>query len=229
MTAPFRNPHFHPEAGPFGFTLVELLVVVAIIVVVLSFLAPAMTSMQEGNNLAMAGQTVADELAVARQYAASRNQTVQIRFITPSSSAYKGYSAIQLWKITTTGTSALDQLYRLPAAMEVSANAALSPLVAFTGAGALAGGTNAMPAGSIAGSYVSFTVRPDGNVVIPPGTTSTNAFNSSSGSPNGAFLSQPSYFLTIQPARYDAASTLPKNYITIQVNPDTACTQIFRP
>jgi len=229
MTALFQNPRFHPEAGRFGFTLVEFLVVVAIMVIVLSFVAPAMTAFQDSTNLSLAGQTVADELSVARQYAASRNQTVQVRFITPSSSAYKGYSAIQLWKITTTGTSALDQLYRLPVAMEVSANAALSPLVASAGAGALAGGTNTMPAGSIAGSYVSFTVRPDGNVVIPPSTTSANAFNSSSGSPNGAFVSQPSYFFTIQSVRYDAGSSLPKNYITIQVNPDTARTQIFRP
>ena len=211
----------HPEVGRFGFSLVEFLVVIAIITIVLSFVAPAMTSLQETNNLSLAGQTVADELAVARQYAASRNQTVQVRFITPSASAYQGYSVVQLWKITTTGTSALDQLYQLPPGMEISANETISPMASTAG---LAGGANIMPTGSsMAGRYVSFTVRPDGNVVVanPP----PNGVNAA----NGAFVSQPSYFLTILPARYDAASTLPKDYVTIQVNPDTARTQIFRP
>jgi uncharacterized protein (TIGR02596 family) len=218
-----RSLHLRPVAGPSGFTLIELIVVVVIMVVVLSFVAPAVTSSQEGNNLVLGGQTVADELAFARQYAASRNQTVQVRFITPSGSAYKGYTGIQLWKLTTTGTSALDQLYQLPAGMEISANATLSPIVSTNG---LAGAPYPMPTGGgMPGTYVAFTVRPDGNVLVPNPPTLSNAGNFQ----NGSFISQPSYYLTVQPERYDTASTLPKNYVTIQVNPDTGRTQIFRP
>ena len=215
---------------PAGFTLIELLVVVAIMVVLCSFIAPALTTIQDSNNLAAAGQTVADEISVARQYAASRDQTVQVRFIIPSTSRYNGYSIVQLWKITTSGTTALDKLYRLPPNVEVSANSTISPLVA-VGSGGLSGGTaTTMPTGSLAGKYVAFTIRPDGNVIVasPPsnGTAANQAY------PNGAFYSQPYYFLTVLPVRdsaEDTANTLPKNYVTIQVNPDTARTQIFRP
>ena len=39
----------------------------------------------------------------------------------------------------------------------------------------------------------------------------------------------PRFFLTVLSVRYDANTTLPKNYVTIQVNPDTARAQIYRP
>ena len=148
---PCSRPPKSGEASPSGFTLIELLVVVSIMILVYGFVAPAMTSSQEKNSLYLAGQMVADELVVARQYAASRNQTVQVRFITLTSFAQAvtpnrtGYNGIQLWQTTVTGTSAIDQINRLPDGTEISSKSALSPLVAYTGTDALATGTGSPP------------------------------------------------------------------------------------
>ena len=167
-----------------------------------------------------------DELAIARQYAASRNQTVYVRFITPSTSSYQGYSLFQIWTTNpATGTQVpVDHLVKLPAGIEVSAVSALSPLVS-TGNNGLAGTASTMPSGAIAGNYVYFTVRPDGNVVVPSPPSEVNVDTAT----NAAYQFQPYYFLTLVPVRYDTTSSLPKNYVTIEVNPDTARTQIFRP
>jgi len=212
-----------------GFTLIELLTVVAIMGVLLYLVTPVISSLLESNNLTFAGQTVADELAVARQYAASRNQTVYVRFIVPTGSAYQGYTALQIWRADPANPGnyvAVDHTTKLPTGIEISANSTLSPLVAVgNGSNDLAGSsTSAMPAGSsIAGNYVAFTVRPDGNVVAP------NPPSQAATVTNAAFMSLPYYFLTLLPVRYDASATLPKNYVTIQINPDTANAQIFRP
>ncbi len=84
--------------------------------------------------------------------------------------------------------------------------------------------SGSMPPGSnVPGTFVAFTIRPDGNVVVPnPPTEATTATNA-------ALLSEPSYFLTLLPVRYDTNSTLPQNYVLVQVNPDTASTKVFRP
>jgi uncharacterized protein (TIGR02596 family) len=204
-----------------GFTLTEMLVVLVIMGILAYLMLPVSTLLQEANKLTMAGQTVADELAVAREYAASHNQTIYVRFIVPANSASQGYRALQLWESDPAKAGnflAVDRAVFLPAGIEVSANPSLSPLVS-----TLVGASVAMPAGATpAGNYVAFTVRPDGNVVVnnpPPIATASNA----------AFQEARFYFLTLLPAREDANSTLPANYLTIQINPDTANAQVFRP
>ena len=209
------------QASCSGFSLLELLVVMAIMGIMLYQTVPAISSLQESNNLTFAGQSVIDTFAVARQYAASRNQSVSIRFITSSASTtlgYKGYDVVQIWKTdpVTLLPVASERMIRFPTGIEISSDATLSPLVA-AGGGGLVGTSSNMPAGSIAGSYVQFSVRPDGNIVV-------------SNPPTGeAAARQPRYFLTLLPPRYDSSSALPKNYITVQVNPDTANTSVFRP
>lgn len=206
-----------------GFSLIELLSVMAIMSILLYLAVPVSTSFNEAGNLAYAGQTVADQLAVARQYAASLNQTVYVRFIVSSSLGYKGYTAIQICRANNSNPVQyipVDRIIALPAGIEISAQSTLSPLVSTL----VTGNSGTMPAGSnVGGSYVYFTVRPDGNVIVsnPPVEAATDT--------HAALDSQPSYFLTLVPVRYDTVTTLPKNYVTIQLNPDTGNTQIFRP
>jgi uncharacterized protein (TIGR02596 family) len=198
-----------------GFTLVELLTVLSIMGLLLYIVAPVSTSLTESSKMAFAGQIVGDHLAVARQYAASRNECVEVRFI-DMSGALNGYNAIQLWLpgTATAAASPLDALVQLPTGIEVSANTRLSPLVSsLTGAAAI------MPAGTPGAdkNYVYFTVRPTGNIEVA---------NPPSGE---AVVRQPSYFFTLLPNRDDASSALPPNYLTIQVNPDTGNAAVFRP
>jgi uncharacterized protein (TIGR02596 family) len=210
--------HFQ-RASRAGFSMIEMLVVIAIMSVLAYSVSSVSFSLQESNNIASAGQTVVDELAVARGYAASHNQSVYVRFITSTGSTNTGYTAIQLWQADPTNPgdfSAVDQVVRLPHGIEISANPTLSPLVTTL----VTGSTCPMPPGSNApGNFVSFVVRPDGNVVVaaPPSVTGT------------ALQNMPYYFLTVLPVRYDSSSAVPSNYVTIQVNPDTAIPQVFQP
>lgn len=225
MTAKPLHPHHSLDDGHQGFTLIELLAVLAIMGILLFLVVPVTASLQEAGNLAYSGQVVVDELAVARQYAASGNQTVYVRFIIPSNSTYQGYTAIQIWRADPANPGqflAMDRADWLAAGVEISANPALSPLVSTL----VSGTTGTMPAGSATpGKFVYFAIRPDGNVSVPNPPAGVNVATAT----NAAYQFLPSYFLTLLPVRDDASTTLPKNYVTLQVNPDTASTQIFRP
>ncbi len=203
----------------------ELLVVLAIMSLLIFLVAPVATSLQESAKLDYAGQIVADQLAVARQYAASSNQTVYVRFIVPSTSTYHGYTALQLWRPDPSNPGqflAVDRAIKFPDGIEISANSTLSPLVSTL----VSGSSGTMPTGSnYPGAFVSFAIRPDGNVAVPVSPTGVNVTTAT----NAAYQFLPSFFLTLLAVRYDTSTTLPKNYVTIQVNPDTARAQIFRP
>ncbi|MEQ1859321.1 MAG: Verru_Chthon cassette protein D [Chthoniobacteraceae bacterium] len=74
------NRTFHPAARRPGFTLVELLAVIAVIAVIMVFVVPAANQIIRGSQLTQASQLVADQLGFARQLALSRNRTVDFRF-----------------------------------------------------------------------------------------------------------------------------------------------------
>ncbi|XHR28894.1 MAG: Verru_Chthon cassette protein D [Chthoniobacteraceae bacterium] len=63
-----------------GFTLLELLLVMAIVVAVMSTAAPAVRGTLDGVNLTGAEELVEGQLSLARQIAMSRNLPVEVRF-----------------------------------------------------------------------------------------------------------------------------------------------------
>jgi uncharacterized protein (TIGR02596 family) len=220
---------FHRGKFRGAFTLLELLTVMAIMGILLYLAVPASVSLQQSSNLSLAGQVVADQIAVAREMAASSNRTVEIRFVSPTtwsalgSPNYTGYHALQLWAPNEAGVSSpADRLITLPDGVEISVNSTLSPLLSTPASGYTAA---TMPSGATAGStYVPISIRPTGTVLIPKPPTVT-----SSTSEDNANNRAPYYFLTILPVRYDSATTVPKNYSMLQVNPDTGRTQTYRP
>jgi len=68
-----RSPHS-------GFTLVELLAVVALIAIVIAFAVPATTQIMKGTQLSQGSQMLNDTLLLGRQYAISRSHPIEVRF-----------------------------------------------------------------------------------------------------------------------------------------------------
>ncbi len=63
-----------------AFSLVELLVVTAVIVVLMAVAVPALNSVLAGSGVSRAGQMISDAFVLARQEAVSKNRDVYVRF-----------------------------------------------------------------------------------------------------------------------------------------------------
>lgn len=186
-----------------GFSLIELLVVVAIIVALILITLPAISSVMQSTDLTRGGQVVADNVNLARQIASAQNSVVELRFIKLPDRV--GYSAIQLWKADTNGgMKPARALSTLPQSVTVAPN---PPLPGFMSS--LPSGT--MPAGSASANapYAAIQIRPTGQVT--------------------PVLSMSNMFLAIVPTAMATNSQLPPNYFLLQINPLTGVPLIYRP
>ncbi len=211
--------------------MVELLVVLAIVAILTATSMPALQSVLQGANLTQAGQTLTEEINVARQIASTRNTTVEVRLIqlaqmqNPSAT---GYNAIQLFRPPTA--------YETPAAgsnnmMPVSKLMILPALVVVsqdtTNYSHLLSGAApypvpmAVPGGQA--SYVAFHFMASGLVQVMNGATSVPSSTMSG------------LYLSAVPAIYGNKSGLPgssgapSNYVLVQINPNTGNTLVYRP
>lgn len=183
-----------------AFTLLELLVVMAIVILLASMAVPAFNSITVGSNLNRAGQIVGDQIALARQEAVTKNREVQVRFYDVATN--QSWRGIQIWRVEQTGTGtnniAVNRMITLPDGIVINSTTNLSPLL--TADGSLSGASNVPP-------YRGFRFRANG------------ATDSSVTAANG--------YLTLQQA--NAQGNPPKNYYTVQINPMTGKVIAFRP
>lgn len=95
----------------FGFTLVELLAVIAVIAVVIAFAVPATNQILRGSQLTQGTQALADQLSYARQLALSKNRTIEVRLYrfadpetpgedlsNPDSGVWRGFQLFELFE-----------------------------------------------------------------------------------------------------------------------------------
>lgn len=187
----------------FGFSLVELLIVVAIMSVLLLLTIPAFNAVLEANKITEGARLVTGELDTASQLASARNRTIEVRLIRKPGDTY--FTAIQLWWPDGVFSPA-GRAVGLPTPLVILGDNTLSPL---PGTDGMFAGT--MPAGGTYGGnpYTAFRIRASG--MVEPFPTSRAAF-----------------YLTLAPDRYAGGGT-PINYATLQINPDTGRTMMYRP
>ncbi len=237
--------HTNSQSSRGGFSLVELLVVCAIIALIVGFTVPAATTIIRGSQLTQASQLLTDQLSFARTQALSKNRSVEVRFYKfadpeapgedktkPDTGRYRAFQAFEV--LESGGTVPLNKVQRLPSSVVMNEGLVSSLISDKTKAGT-SGSSATVPnttAPEIPGVernyvYVSFRYLPNGSTDLPliDTTTSTTA-----SAPNK------SWFVTLTgldvPQKLDAA-TAPNgskiNFFTLQVDPVSGSTKPFRP
>jgi len=196
-----------------GFSLVELLVVVAIIAILGSLAMAGLGNVTRSANLVNAAQRVGDQLTLARQAAVTRNLPVEVRFYeVPDWDAAPG-DAAQYWRAVQTfvrdGTTAtpLARPVLLPA--RVAINDGRSPLwdrMTNTGTAALPGFGSR--------SYRAITFRPNAMV---------DGFDGDNFNPAQAYL------VLHHENEAGDGDALPANFAVVQLNPLTGKVTVLRP
>ncbi|CAN5571226.1 hypothetical protein BH09VER1_BH09VER1_31200 [soil metagenome] len=204
-----------------GFTLVELLVVMAIMIILLALILPATTSLMRSMNIGRAASMITDEMNFARQTALSRNRDVEVRlYLLPSSidSSVKQFRAIRV--LLADGTDAtksapLTRLKYLPDPIIISKDPTYSTVLDYANSSrsGLVHTNETLPsAGPV--EYVSFLFRANGGTSLKPVAPPTG-----------------NWFLTLyaENAKLNGSTGLPLNYFTAQIDPVTGRIRSYRP
>lgn len=188
-----------------AFTLVELLAVVAVLVLLLSFTVPSVNDSMTNLNLTTQGNALGDTLAQARQMAITQNREIELRLVNlartgTSSNPAEAKWLYQLWEIDSSNNVArpVSAAQRFSEAIIISRD--LSPLL--TKLPELS--TNFPPHGTQ--TYQAIRFRPNGRIVDQFGTDN---------------------YLSLT-TRHEAGST-PRNFYTLQLNPMTGGARFYRP
>ncbi len=237
---------------PAGFSLVELLVVCAIIALIVGFTIPAATTIIRGSQLTQGSQLLVDQLALARQQALSKNRAVEIRFYkfadpeSPGEDKTKPetgrYRAFQAFEVLESGaTVPLNKVQRLPSSVAINEGELSSLISDASKAGT--DGTNAkkptdpatknpdsITAPEIPGVeknyvYVSFRYLQDGSTdlsLVDP--------SASGSTPKNWFLTLTGIELPAKLAKPETGTDKKKiNFFTLQVDPVSGTTKPYRP
>ena len=194
-----------------AFTLVELLVVVAVIALIAGLAVPAIEPMMKGSKLTTSADNVKFNLAAWRQQAIAENSPVEIRFIryvdptVPGQrEAYRGYQAGRFrQKKSENGAGdfvfdPIGNIQKLPEGIVFSSQEQLSSLL--TNEKVRDGSHEFMVEGQDNLPFKSFSFRPDGSTELPK-------------------RAGDAWYITIVQERDDEQSkSNPDNFVTLQVD-----------
>lgn len=201
-----------------GFSLIELLIVVAIVLITISLTVPAISDILKASSLTNAGEQVISTLNIARQTAIALNRTVEVRiyrYELPGDTTPGRFRGIQAFVLEQSengdSTTPIARKAALPSAICITANPSLSPLLdpATTSQGK--GSELAFPISPYGLDYeaAKFSFFPDGSTNLP---------------------NNPPHFLTLVHENIaDNISNPPGNFVTILIDRTTGKIQLHRP
>jgi uncharacterized protein (TIGR02596 family) len=207
-----------------AFSLVELLVVVAIITVILALITPAVVPLLRASNINQSASMLVDELNLARQTALTQNHDVEVRFYQvasksdPSDLQFRAFRSFLPNAQNAAAAQPLSAVRYLPEPVVISADARFSTLLDYGGIGGqragLMKGQETLPAANGPSTYISFLFRSTGGTNLTPVDP-----------PDGK------WFLTLylENAPKNATTGIPDNYFTALVEPVTGRVRTFRP
>jgi uncharacterized protein (TIGR02596 family) len=224
-----------------GFTLVELLAVVAMIAVVIAFAVPATTQIMKGSSLAQGSQLVNDTLLLGRQYAISRSRPIEVRFYRygdpntpgekfddPSSGKWR---AIQLFDVFENGAVLpASEMTRLPQGVIIHpeeystlVREQLRPHIDASGDLTAPEIPLDVDNRKVGRNYwiSAFRFLPDGSTDLPP-TASTN------GSDDPSTSDADRWYITMVGLADENKSVSQMNFFTIQIDSLTGALKSFR-
>jgi len=225
-----------------AFSLIELIVVIAIIGIVAAYVVPKVDSILKGSTLSQASTIITDQIRLARDVALQKNIKVEVRFYQYADPEVPGetlgqastgkFRAIQLFTVETVTINgavtempvAYDKPQLLPQGIIMNQNITpqvYSSLLNIPGVSPLPGSGDPAQTKLPRGignnfNYLTFRYMPDGSTnlaVTPTGTVG------------------PPWFLTINSAvdvGYLKGST-PYNFFCIQIDPLVGTTTSYRP
>lgn len=190
-----------PSMKSTAFSLIEVLIVVAIAGILMTLTVPAVGNLMAANNIARAGQQLNDQIALARQLASTRGQSVIVVLYKPDGT---NYSALQI-----KGGKGFSNALTRPTVFPENffLNPAQSPLLDEITANTTNSGT-ARIAGKTSAEGLFFTIRASGRVE-PDLIAGTNNY------------------LTV--ARWTGSEFLTNNLTTVAIDPLNGRTSLHRP
>jgi len=211
---------FYPSFSSSAFTLTELLVVMAIIVILASAVGPTIGTALRGTNLTQAADKVIGILNIARQTAVTKNQTVEVRFYFYTNTEIPGDTgqghAIQAFTLSDSGVySPMMKAQTLPSTVLMSTNSTWSSLFSI---GTNTTPTNPIPRVGLNYTYCSFQIYRSGMTSLIGNTTTTNWF-----------LSLVNAVDAQNASVTNGAAVFPVNYTTLVIDPYNASLKVYRP
>jgi len=184
-----------------AFSLVELLIVVAIIGILAVLTIPAFITISDAKQITAANQSLSDGLRLARQLALVKSTPVEFRLwqIRPQDGVRNSFCAYAYNQITDSGATNFSKTNYFAKGVSLSTGSShkYTTLV-----------TNGVVIINPQIRYARFNFRPDGSTDLNPNLK---------------------WFATFVRDREVTNSTLPKNYITLQIDPLNGNVSYYRP
>ncbi|WP_395751898.1 Verru_Chthon cassette protein D [Prosthecobacter sp.] len=222
-----------------GFSLIEMLVVVSIVVMILALATPALTRTLQASRLSSAGESILGSISEAQQTAFTNNTPVDIRFFSFMEDLDDApvFHSYQLFKITQTtqgsGGSAtiketitpVGNLIRLPEGVIIPVDSQLSFALSGSGTNLTDTKENSQVgySGVSGATYSAIRFMPDG--------TCRSVGSTSNGLATLTLQSLQKNFFTLTFGSGSAVTlaTLPKNFFTVQIDPYTGKARSYKP